>query len=419
MAKIDALLQHMTQNGATRAVLNADAPAILESAAGAQRGKPLAGAQIEAMLGEIMPADANQNLRNSGRADFAYSAPSGDFHLTATQPNGQWQLEIVPAEVAASNAQTGDVAAFAADNSTEINIVPVAPVAPEVELAKKPGPPRFDPSASVAPPTSPPDAATPPGGYAPAGYPPANVNNGGNAYNNDSGMGDASVLPAELHGFNWGALFGSWIWGLGNSVWIGLLGLVPCVGFFMRFYLGAKGNEMAWKSKRWDSVQSFRSAQTTWAIVGIALIGVTLFMGLIMSAILFPVFARARENARRSACQQNLKQLSLAALQFSQAHNDKLPVGTTMAQWKPQLQPYLGNTSDKLFVCPSHQGAGESYEVNPNLSGVALDKIASPWETPMFYEPESALHLDGSSVAFADGHVKWYREDKAKALAPK
>ena len=91
-----------------------------------------------------------------------------------------------------------------------------------------------------------------------------------------------------------------------------------------------------------------------------------------------------------------------------------MPVGTTMAQWKPQLMPYLnGANSDKIFVCPSHKSGGESYEVNPNLSGISLDKIDYPSQTPMFYEPQSDLHLDGSNIAFTDGHIKWFRTDRA------
>ena len=292
MAKIDALLQHMMQNGATRAVLNADAPAILESAAGARQGKPMAGAQIEAILNEIMPADATQSLQNDGHANFNYNAPSGDFNLIATRPNGQWNLEITPATHAVVTSEPQDVAAVAPSESASVVIAPVAPE--KGALAKKKGPPRFDPNASSAPPLSPSgDAATPP----PSNYPPAGVNPDGNAYNNDSGMGDASVLPAELRGFNWAALFGSWIWSAGNSVWVGLLCLVPCVGFFMRFFLGAKGSEMAWKNKRWESVQAFRSAQVTWGVIGgLVTVGGLLFM-VIPAAVMFPVFARARENA--------------------------------------------------------------------------------------------------------------------------
>ena len=394
MAKIDALLQHMMQRGATRALLRADAPALLESSAGTTQGQPLSGAQIEAMLDEILPIEARQSLQAQGFAVFTYAlteatAPAGAFNFEASQPGGQWQLEIRPAEVPFPTAMPTSV------------VQPIAENAPAVQLSKPTGPPRFDPMASAV------AASPPPTNYAPGA---GNINAG-----NSSGQGDASVLPAELQGFNWGALLGSWIWGLGNNVWLGLLGLVPCVGFFMRFYLGSKGNEMAWKSKRWDSVQSFRQVQTTWAVVGAVLIGLSLFMGLIMSAILFPVFARARENARRAQCQSQLLQLALGVQQFAQDHDGKLPIGTTMAQWKPQLVPeYLGKDGDKLFVCPSHGGAGESYAVNPALSGAKLENIKSPWQTPMFYETKPDLHLDGSNIAFADGHIKAFRADKAQ-----
>ena len=352
MAKIDALLQHMIQRGATHAMLRADAPATLESSAGTTQGQPLSGAQIEAMLDEILPIEARQSLQADGFAAFTYelpaaTAPQGAFNFEASQPDGQWHVEIRPADVPFPTAPPASIVESSGEN------------APAVQLSKPGETANFDANTpAVAASSAPPPAPT---NYAP------NPN-----ATNDSGMGDASVLPAELQGFNWGALLGSWIWGLGNSVWIGLLALIPCVGFFMRFYLGAKGNEMAWKSKRWDSVQSFRQTQTTWAIVGAVLIGISLFMSLIMAAVLFPVFARARENARRASCQSNLLQIGLGVEQFAQDNNGKLPTGTTMAQWKPQLTPYL--KSDTLFVCPSHDGAGESYAVNPKLSGVNLDK---------------------------------------------
>src|ERR1043165_2296074 len=45
----------------------------------------------------------------------------------------------------------------------------------------------------------------------------------------------------------------------------------------------------------------------------------------LLSAILFPVFSRARENARRSSCQSNLKQLGLGILQYTQDYDEKFP----------------------------------------------------------------------------------------------
>ena len=45
----------------------------------------------------------------------------------------------------------------------------------------------------------------------------------------------------------------------------------------------------------------------------------------ILAAILFPVFARARENARRASCQSNMKQAGLAFMQYTQDYDERLP----------------------------------------------------------------------------------------------
>src|SRR5476651_533107 len=49
----------------------------------------------------------------------------------------------------------------------------------------------------------------------------------------------------------------------------------------------------------------------------------------LLAAILFPVFARARENARRATCQSNLKQIGLGVAQYTQDYDDRLPGVTT------------------------------------------------------------------------------------------
>ncbi len=80
----------------------------------------------------------------------------------------------------------------------------------------------------------------------------------------------------------------------------------------------------------------------------------------ILAAILFPVFARARENARRSSCQSNLKQIGLGILQYVQDYDERYPsyrfeppssVTGQRSTWYVQTQPYLKST--QLFVCPS------------------------------------------------------------------
>jgi prepilin-type N-terminal cleavage/methylation domain-containing protein/prepilin-type processing-associated H-X9-DG protein len=78
----------------------------------------------------------------------------------------------------------------------------------------------------------------------------------------------------------------------------------------------------------------------------------------ILASILFPVFARARENARRSSCQSNLKQIGLGVMQYTQDYDEMMvPVvtGTTTATstpWQTLIQPYVKST--QLFACPSN-----------------------------------------------------------------
>src|SRR5258707_2630369 len=73
----------------------------------------------------------------------------------------------------------------------------------------------------------------------------------------------------------------------------------------------------------------------------------------ILAAILFPVFARARENARRSSCQSNLKQIGLGILQYVQDYDEIMPRvdATGAGHWKDTINPYI--TSYQIFRCAS------------------------------------------------------------------
>jgi hypothetical protein len=86
---------------------------------------------------------------------------------------------------------------------------------------------------------------------------------------NTSGMGSAAVLPPELKGWNWGAFFLSWIWGIGNSTWIAFLVFIPLFNFVWIFFLGAKGNKWAWQNKKWESPEHFQRVQKKWAFWGL------------------------------------------------------------------------------------------------------------------------------------------------------
>ena len=82
----------------------------------------------------------------------------------------------------------------------------------------------------------------------------------------------------------------------------------------------------------------------------------------ILAAILFPVFARARENARRSSCTSNLKQIGLGLLQYSQDYDEKQPLDYFSEsndqsgyggayKWMDAAYPYI--KSEQIFNCPS------------------------------------------------------------------
>src|SRR6478609_5300940 len=79
----------------------------------------------------------------------------------------------------------------------------------------------------------------------------------------------------------------------------------------------------------------------------------------ILAAILFPVFGRARENARRSSCQSNLKQIGLGLVQYTQDYDERympFQYDSSLVSWPMLVQPYI--KSSQLFICPSQPGSG-------------------------------------------------------------
>jgi prepilin-type N-terminal cleavage/methylation domain-containing protein/prepilin-type processing-associated H-X9-DG protein len=133
----------------------------------------------------------------------------------------------------------------------------------------------------------------------------------------------------------------------------------------------------------------------------------------ILAAILFPVFGRARENARRSSCQSNVKQIGLAFAQYSQDYDERFPSTysgfTATGVWYGSLQPYL--KSAQIFTCPSDSqmangltGFHVSYIYNFDVGGEdgrdnkSLASVESPSTVIMM--------TDGSSVMESDGSIK-------------
>jgi prepilin-type N-terminal cleavage/methylation domain-containing protein/prepilin-type processing-associated H-X9-DG protein len=128
----------------------------------------------------------------------------------------------------------------------------------------------------------------------------------------------------------------------------------------------------------------------------------------ILAAILFPVFARARENARRAACQSNLKQLGLAFVQYAQDYDSRYPYnddggngtpgkGEPDAPWGPfsrqingwqhAINPYI--KSVQIFKCPSADSgtnannAGANNTQQTGLSHYGYNtKVSGGWGVP-------------------------------------
>jgi prepilin-type N-terminal cleavage/methylation domain-containing protein/prepilin-type processing-associated H-X9-DG protein len=172
----------------------------------------------------------------------------------------------------------------------------------------------------------------------------------------------------------------------------------------------------------------------------------------ILAAILFPVFAKAREKARQTSCLSNCKQIGLASLSYAQDYDEALvpyagvnmgptlPTGFPTANinknalWYHELHPYVKNV--QLFHCPSdsYKYVGEfsytfSYGLNSDyLSGTALGSIESPSETLLMTDAILYIvtygngtvnysnqikdrHNDGCNTTWADGHAKWMKKN--------
>ena len=148
----------------------------------------------------------------------------------------------------------------------------------------------------------------------------------------------------------------------------------------------------------------------------------------ILAAILFPVFARARENARRSSCQSNLKQIGLGVIQYAQDYDEKYPAGRMVggtnkagagrgAGWAGPITPYL--KSEQVFSCPSdtkvpNTNAQISYAYNQAVtfpiantwSGPSIAAFSATSRTVLLFEVTDqtwAIATDGPNSAFSPG----------------
>lgn len=107
----------------------------------------------------------------------------------------------------------------------------------------------------------------------------------------------------------------------------------------------------------------------------------------ILAAILFPVFAKAREKARQTSCQSNLKQIGLGFVQYTNDYDEKYPAAVN---WASAIYPYEKSTN--VFHCPDDTNTANttssplSYAVNNNLAGHNQAILSSPSVTVLAVE---------------------------------
>ncbi|MBW3622413.1 MAG: DUF1559 domain-containing protein [Armatimonadetes bacterium] len=110
----------------------------------------------------------------------------------------------------------------------------------------------------------------------------------------------------------------------------------------------------------------------------------------ILAAILFPVFAKARERARATSCSNNMKQLGTGLYQYLQDYDDDFPQTRAMHprgpnhwNWKRALRPLV--KSNGVFLCPSNDYAWRKAE----QTGVDGDESNGTWPNPQDKLPNS------------------------------
>jgi hypothetical protein len=110
---------------------------------------------------------------------------------------------------------------------------------------------------------------------------------------NSSGQGESAIVPEEVKGWSWAGFGLTWIWGVFNGVLISLLVLIPFPFFSLAWaiVLGVKGNEWAWRNKKWDSVEHFKNTQRPWNIAGIVLFAISMVaLIIIIPVVIIPLF---------------------------------------------------------------------------------------------------------------------------------
>jgi len=198
-----------------------------------------------------------------------------------------------------------------------------------------------------------------------------------------------------------------------------------------------------------NTLRDMRRRPTSHAFTLIELLVVIAIIA-ILAAILFPVFAKAREKARQASCASNLKQVGVAMTMYASDYDDLYAYGAdwqdkafphpswvaqlaTMPVVRFVLDPYV--KSMQVWVCPSDTGLewdpitsqainttscardyamSYSYRTELALRGISTSSLTYPTQVPMFIDSSGAWHFGTRNVydsyrynvVFCDGHVK-------------
>ncbi|MDF2439620.1 MAG: hypothetical protein JWN98_604 [Abditibacteriota bacterium] len=150
----------------------------------------------------------------------------------------------------------------------------------------------------------------------------------------------------------------------------------------------------------------------------------------ILAAILFPVFARAREQARKTSCLNNIKQIGLGMMQYSQDYDEQLVRGGWSCQnfttpgnpcrWYLMLEPYT--KSRQVYVCPSQSQSAYTtnaggYGLNRNVAryntepSVSMAEIVNVAGTAIFIDAAQLERVAGSM----NNSLNWIAQQKSAA----
>lgn len=156
-------------------------------------------------------------------------------------------------------------------------------------------------------------------------------------------------------------------------------------------------------------------------VIGLVLGGCLLafvVIAAILAAIMFPVFAQAREKARQASCLSNTKQIAMGLMMYTQQYDERLP---SAGKWGESLYPFIKN--NQVYVCPSDTGSVSSYAFNSVLDQKDMADILRPADQPAFHESSLGArnatdqlqsfkprHRSAGTpmgaIGYADGHVK-------------